>query len=126
MYIIPRPFSGPSRADAGHDIAGDPRQTQAIASRPRLIFRAITPVGLVMVWRSSRAASFIYDVRVEDARTGELIERQRLVRVSPRPLRHTLFAIDGTTFFQFTEESAPENGNDYPGRSSGTSKEHIP
>lgn len=74
-------------------------------SRPKLIFRAQTAVGLVSIWKSHRAACVIYDIHVEEAGAGMEIERQRLTRTSAGLLRHILFSSDGATSFQFLEDA---------------------
>lgn len=108
MRIITSGLAGPSSIYAGQDIIPGQRQQQAQTDRPKLIFRAVTPVGLVFVWKSCRTASVVYDLHVEDTRTGAEIERQRLVRASSTPLRHTLFSVDGAAFFHFVEGADEE------------------
>lgn len=105
MYIVHEASTRLSSDDAGQHTTIKQRQAQAVTSRPKLIFRAETAIGLVSIWKSYRPACVVYDIHVEDAGAGVEIERQRLTRTSSSPLRHILFSSDGTTSFQFLEDA---------------------
>lgn len=107
MYSITRHVldvsSNCSRSGIDLDGCQDRAASSAVLSRPSLLFRAITSVGLVSIWKSRRASAVIFDIRVDDPQTGLQIEHHHIVRSVPNPLTHIICSANGPSIFRFDE-----------------------